>query len=196
MNGLYQDKEWLYKKYWEERLSRPKIAKLCNVSNNTILYYMRKYNIPHRSHKEAAISWNKGLTKETDKRIKQHSISQMGENNPRWKGGKTKLKNGYVMVRLSRNNPFISMANGRDNGVTEHRLIMAQKLGRCLESWEAVHHINHIRDDNRIENLTIIDGRKHFGFHHQITLLLKRIKELEKENSIIKRENKILKKIY
>ena len=50
---LYKNKEWLYKKYWDEKLSLSKIAKLCKFSHSTIHRWMIKYNIPQRSLNEA-----------------------------------------------------------------------------------------------------------------------------------------------
>jgi hypothetical protein len=39
---------------------------------------------------------------------------------------------------------------------SQHCLVMAQKLIRCLEPWEVVHHLNTVRSDTRFENLELL----------------------------------------
>lgn len=87
-----------------------------------------------------------------------------GEKHHSWKGGRYKSGEGYIRVRIFPNNPFYRMAQ-QSGYVTEHRLVMAQHLGRCLESREIVHHLNSIRDDNQIENLQLTSNRSHISNH-------------------------------
>lgn len=88
-----------------------------------------------------------------------------GDKSNSWKGGKFKSVNGYVYIFLLPNDFYYLMAN-KAGYVLEHRLVVAKSLGRCLQSWEWVHHKNGIRDDNRYpENLELTLCGNHMRQH-------------------------------
>ena len=72
-----------------------------------------------------------------------------------WRGGK-KNNNGYVMIYKP-----LHPNSDLQGYVREHRLVAEKLLQRYLTKDEIVHHKNGIRDDNREENLQILDKRKH-----------------------------------
>jgi len=81
------------------------------------------------------------------------------EAHHRWKGGRMNMY-GYIRIKIYPDNPYYPMAYQKNGLILEHRLIMAQHLGRLLKSKEFVHHKNGKRDDNRIENLELkLDGQ-------------------------------------
>ena len=105
---------------------------------------------------------------------------QRGENSPHWKGGKT-ITLGYIYVWVSPDDFFYPMATRKypsSGKVAEHRLVMGKHLGRCLEKWEIVHHLNGIKDDNRIANLALVNAHNHSTKTLQ-KLFQKRIRDLE-----------------
>ena len=107
--------------------------------------------------------WNTNLTKDKDSRIAElYSRNRTGNKNPNWKGGRMGGNGNYILVRLEPDDPFYSMITDRsDYYIAEHRLVMAKHLGRRLLDEELVHHINGIRDDNRLENLELVTRSNH-----------------------------------
>ena len=104
--------------------------------------------------------WNKGLS---GKEYTSHYKN--GYPKGHWKGGRWKNNKGYILILIDNTHPFLKMAIRRmlSYYIYEHRLVMAQYLNRCLEVWEYVHHINSIKDDNKIENLVIVTKAQHSG---------------------------------
>lgn len=92
------------------------------------------------------------------------SCCRKGNRNWLWKGGRCAVGNGYIEIRLYPKDFFYPMT--RTHGyVKEHRLVMAKHLGRCLQTWEHVHHKNGIKDDNHIENLELTTLGSHIREH-------------------------------
>ena len=60
-------------------------------------------------------------------------------------------KDGYIRRRETQ-------PDGRVKLILQHREVMEGYLGRELLPKETVHHLNGIRDDNRIENLELWSG--------------------------------------
>ncbi len=87
----------------------------------------------------------------------------------------TEHVSGYLMVH----------APGRGR-IMEHRYVMEQALGRGLRADEQVHHVNHVKTDNRLENLALLSPTEHAQETRRVTgrraeAKAARIRELEAE---------------
>jgi len=101
------------------------------------------------------------------------------ENNCNWKGGRTQSKDGYILLACP-NHPH----KDKRGYVPEHRIAMEKHLGRFLEKWEIIHHINHIKQDNRIENLKLYSNTHPLDVDTKLKQEIRRLQCLLKEHHI------------
>lgn len=92
----------------------------------------------------------------------QHSFFR-GANGIAYKTGKKVNEFGYVMLL----NPDHPRKVG-GSYVYEHILVVEKHLGRYLTKNEHIHHINGVKDDNRIENLQVVTPSEHRKIHSTI----------------------------
>ena len=103
---------------------------------------------------------------------------RVGDKNPRWKGGKYQTPTGYVLILYRKEHPF----KNNQGYIYEHRLVMEQWLRKNEPNHPALieidgikylrrnwipHHVNEIRNDNRLENLKVMTLSEHVIFHNK-----------------------------
>ena len=139
------------------------ICKLCGVEFTSAAH---RINAKFCCHEHYARNLVYGKHSKKHKNNISNSLKgkYVAKNSHRWKGGKRKDNRGYIFI-YSFEHPF----KNTSNYVYEHRLIMEKHLGRYLMKGEIVHHINKIRDDNRIENLMLFPNiGAHTAFHGEM----------------------------
>lgn len=119
---------------WHAGESTVRIARELGVARNTLSRRLKSIGVP------------------VYKRVKR------GEQAPGYKNGRHLTGAGYVRVLMQPDHPYAAMRI-KTGGVLEHRLVMAEAIGRSLEPYETVHHINGDITDNRLENLQLRFGR-------------------------------------
>lgn len=176
----------LYSLYWDDGLSGKAIAKLFGCSPALVCRRMKASGIPTRScHDYPPTDKQKQSWVENGKRLSQYSstIASRGVGGKKNKGRRRreyefgghekKRGDGYIKVYVP-DHPHATS----DGYVMKHVLVMERKIGRFLNPDEVVHHINHIRDDNRIENLTLMTKHDHMSMH-----MIERHAERRKNNA-------------
>jgi len=99
-----------------------------------------------------------------------------GENNPNWKGGRSRQSSGYVYILGKRR-------NRKHRYQLEHIMVWEKANSELPQGW-VIHHLNGIKDDNRLENL---DATPRTGHNPRLIVqpYQERIRQLEAELSRI-----------
>lgn len=166
-------KEILLKEYIEEEKPIHEVAKDLGVSVGTVFNYLKKYEIETRPR----------MTEKTKAKISEALIGKpshlKGKSMPKeWKESISKARKGQIFKpskygghRKRRRDGYVAVfcpdhpMKSKDGYVMEHILVMEDHIGRYVTRDEVVHHKNHIRDDNRLENLELMTFKEHAGLH-------------------------------
>lgn len=103
----------------------------------------------------------RGFGRFCSKECSSLSTVPRGERSNRWTGG-VYYNHGYRMIK-TQGHPRAT----KHGYVAEHVLVMEAHIGRALLPHEEVHHINRVKDDNRIENLALMDRSEHHRLHNR-----------------------------
>ena len=104
--------------------------------------------------------WCKGLTKETDERIKRIAKSKTGKNYYNWKGGRVKHPSGAI--KLSK--------NGKQ--FWEHHYVWCVHNEFPIIPYGCeIHHIDLNPSNNSPDNLVLLPSDTHRKLHYEIQLM-------------------------
>lgn len=138
------------KRLYEAGLSTNEIGSMLLIDGSNIFHALRSRGIKIRNRQESTqLAHNQGRV----------NVCK-GRNHRWWKGGRSTHSNGYILI----SQPGHHRADCRGY-VPEHVLVAEKKIGRALKPNEIVHHNNHIRTDNRPENLDVMTNVEHGKMH-------------------------------
>jgi len=159
--------EELARLYLFEGLSTHGVAQQCGLTQGAVHQRIQKLGIGRTKSESLKLAFKMGHKERTGGR-------------PSKCEGDKYLQGNYLQI-YSPNHPY---SKPRDGYVAEHRAVWELTHGRQLPKGWVVHHQNGIKTDNRPQNLVAMPTEKHEKF---ISILKQRIRELEIENSQLRR---------
>ena len=157
---------------YESGLPVSAVAVLVHIPERTIYKFLEENGIQRRPMSfYPAHEW----TEESRRRVSEANRKRVYSEETREKMSKAKRcnyngLNGYGHTKMSSKGYVLVYCpdhpRARNDGyIGFHRVIVEREIGRYLTEDEVVHHINHVRDDNRPENLMLMNKKEHMSMH-------------------------------
>lgn len=165
---------------FEFEAKRSDTKRCSDCSREHKLQYIREYD--HGIRRSVCVDCGADIGARAQRCVpcgNKHKVSKyVGNNNPNWKDGRVVDKHGYIHRRVKTGTPGVGKGAFYR---PEHVIIWEQFNGPISDGW-VVHHLNGVKDDNRIENLAGMPRNEHHSHPREaLRPYEKRIKELEEE---------------
>lgn len=173
MNKAIPEKEILKKLYCDEGLTFKQIGERLKMATGKIYKYFKFYDLPSRAlgMPKGTRLWDEkqkheiGIRFKNLNRTQKHCINISEGKKCHYNG-----INGYGHTKDHASGYVLAYAPDHPNATCDgyvflHTIIMERFIGRYLNLDEVVHHENHIRNDNEIENLVLMKEKQHMSMH-------------------------------
>lgn len=137
--------------------SIPEVSEMTGIPRSTLRFRFNKSGILRERADGIRIAASKGRMSK-NKGVKRSFTEE-------WKLNISKAKKGNGVGVSKKPNGYMEITMGANKGKGQHRAVMEKHLGRPLASGEVVHHANHDRADNRLENLEVMSRAEHASHH-------------------------------
>ncbi len=141
--------------------SIPEVSEKTGIPKSTIRFRLKKDGVLRSRSDSIRLASKKGRMS-SNKGIKRIFT-------PEWKENirQGKLRHGELSAKGVSRKPsgYLEITRGDNKGKSQHVVIMEEHLGRRINRSEVVHHINGVKDDNRIENLQVMSASDHMRHH-------------------------------
>ena len=143
---------------YESGMSIPEVSKETGIAKSTLRFRFKKRGIL-RTREEGVRNAAKNGKLGSGLRGKKRVFSD------EWRKNISEAKKGIGVGRSLKPNGYYEITMGEHKGRLEHVVIMECHIGRRLMANECVHHIDHNRANNSIENLALMTKSDHSRLH-------------------------------
>lgn len=143
---------------YKSGLSLNQVSKKTSIPVSTLRFRFKKIGILRSRTESIKLAGKQGRLG-SGMRGKKRQFTEQHKNRI------SKSKTGVGKGVSIKPNGYIEITMGENKGRLQHVVVMENIIGRRLHSNECVHHRNHIKTDNRPENLELMTRAEHSRLH-------------------------------